>query len=528
MNGRCPKCTIPRDNLGSNEHFPLHNIQTAISIFSLSDAHPTTFHATCHEADFKPTYHPFWERLPFTDIFLSITPDILHQIHQGVARHLLRWLASLGAEEINARCSHLPLNHNARHFQKGIIGLSRLSGQEHKDISRIVLGVVVDLPLSGRQSSARLTCAVRALLDFMYLAQYSVQTTATLNALKDALCRFHEEKDIFVELGVREHFNIPKFHSLAHYQRSITLFGSADNYNTEQSERLHIDLTKNMYRATNFKDEFKQMTTWLERQEAMHQHATLIELHEHGSARQLTRYPSLQMTLYPFVTTQPSEKGVTFESLVYRYGAVDFQDALADFIVSHNNPELSARVARRRADNTLILFQRVSVFHKIRFANHKDPSKQTIDAIHIRPEARTRVGLGAVRPGRFDTGLVRNGSTICVAQIQVVFQLSKSTTSQVFLDSRPAPPTHLAYVEWFSQPSAPHPSHGLSQVSRRYHNRHWSASIVPLSNICWSVQLFPVFGPIAPREWQSTTVLEECSTFYINSFLDKHMYQNFM
>ncbi|KAH9021350.1 hypothetical protein EDB85DRAFT_1871898, partial [Lactarius pseudohatsudake] len=106
--------------------------------------------------------------------------------------------------------------------------------------------------------------AVQGLLDFFYLSQYPVQTTESLDVLDMALRQFHEEKEVFIELGAQKNFNLPKLHSLAHYWRSITLFGSTDNYNTEQSERLHINFTKNAYRATNFKDEYKQMTTWLE------------------------------------------------------------------------------------------------------------------------------------------------------------------------------------------------------------------------------------------------------------------------
>jgi hypothetical protein len=45
------------------------------------------------------------------------------------------------------------------------------------------------------------------------------------------------------------------------------LFGASDNYNTEYTERLHIDLAKDAYRSTNFKDTFPQMTLWLERKE---------------------------------------------------------------------------------------------------------------------------------------------------------------------------------------------------------------------------------------------------------------------
>ncbi len=138
-NGRCPKCIVPQDELGNNTTYPLRNLGAAVNIFSLSDGDPTIFHAACHEASLKPTYHPFWERLPFTNIFLLITPDILHQLHQGILKHLVRWLAALGSEEIDAHCSRLPPNHNARHFNRGITWLSRLTGQEHKDMLLLVI-----------------------------------------------------------------------------------------------------------------------------------------------------------------------------------------------------------------------------------------------------------------------------------------------------------------------------------------------------------------------------------------------------
>jgi hypothetical protein len=80
---------------------------------------------------------------------------------------------------------------------------------------------------------------------------------------------FHANKDAFVQLGGREqdHFNIPKVHSLEHYEELIHLFGSADGFNTESPERLHIDFAKNAYRASNRKDYIQQMTRWLQRQE---------------------------------------------------------------------------------------------------------------------------------------------------------------------------------------------------------------------------------------------------------------------
>ncbi|KAJ6493865.1 hypothetical protein DFH09DRAFT_1337854 [Mycena vulgaris] len=88
--------------------------------------------------------------------------------------------------------------------------------------------------------------------------------SSTLNLLEDARQRFHHNKSIFVDLGVHEDFNLLQPHSWDRYQINIKFYGSSENYNTKYTECLHIDLAKDAYRSTNHKDEFPQMTLWLE------------------------------------------------------------------------------------------------------------------------------------------------------------------------------------------------------------------------------------------------------------------------
>lgn len=178
------------------------------------------FHAACGTARLKPVFHPFWEDLPYANIFVSITPDVLHQMFQGVIKSLVSWLVdsrAYGADAINARARCLPPNHNARLFLNGITELSNVSGVEHKDMCRILRGLIVDLPLAGGDA-AQLVRLVRAVLDFTYIAQYSVHSDSTLDQLDNALARFHANKQVLIDLGVRKHFNLPKVHSMRHYR----------------------------------------------------------------------------------------------------------------------------------------------------------------------------------------------------------------------------------------------------------------------------------------------------------------------
>ena len=415
-NGCCPKCLVPRGQLGEFRSYQSRLLGDAIDTYRLADGDVHAFHKACRETSLKPVFHPFWETLPFADVFLSITPDILHQLLQGVMKHVIAWLASstvFGPAEIDARCLSLPPNHNIRTFTKGITTLSRVSGLEHKNMCRIILGLILDLPLPGSWSPLRVVKAVRVALDFLYLVQYPTHTTETLHHLDEALARFHENKSIFIDLGTRDNFNLPKLHALLHYWFSITLFGTTDNYNTEQTERLHIDLAKDAYRATNHKNEFPQLTSWLERREKVQQHAELIkqqqqqrrEHHQNGIVTPIG--PPLAYNGYLKMTLHPTIKAVSFQILAQEYGAASFQDALADYITCVNNPGANVR---DKAKDTLLPFRSVPVFHKIRFVATRDRdnlNEDTMDVVHVRPEQMD--SHGQIVPSRFDTVIIDNG-----------------------------------------------------------------------------------------------------------------------
>ncbi|KAH9986165.1 hypothetical protein BJV77DRAFT_85407 [Russula vinacea] len=122
----------------------------------------------------------------------------------------------------------------------------------------------------------RLIRAVRALLDFLYLAQYPSPHYRHHFPSQRRFVTIPQQQGYLYCPWARAHFDFPKMHSLIHYASSIILFGTTDNYNTEQSERLHIDFAKDAYRATNHKDEYPQMTAWLERREKIQTHTAYI------------------------------------------------------------------------------------------------------------------------------------------------------------------------------------------------------------------------------------------------------------
>ncbi|KAJ7222751.1 hypothetical protein B0H12DRAFT_1078209 [Mycena haematopus] len=536
--GECPTCEVPRDELGEETGYPLRDLESILNALETLDEGPTIYAHACAEAGIKPVYHPFWEGLPYANIFRSITSDVLHQLYQGIVKHLISWLKSCcGEEEIDARCRRLPPNHNIRLFMSGISNLSRVTGKEHDQISRFLLGIIVDIRLPDNLSPNRLLAAVRGILDFVYQAQYPMHTSETLEHLSNSLQRFHDNKSIFVDLGVRSDFNLPKLHGCSHYIMYIKLFATTDNYNTESTERLHIDLAKDAFRATNFKDEFPQMTLWLERKEKVFRHEKYIQWRLDGCPA-----PRSKVTLPPGIiyerrlkmTKFPTQKSVRINRLVSDYGATFFRDALTRFVVKFNNPGLSPAQVEAESASTVLPFNAVPVFHKIKYTTEDPytaggPTDSVIDAIHVQPGKLLKNGNDL--PARFDTALINDGTGKMtgvegyrVAQVRVVFSF-KSKQIQGLFSPGLSPPSYLAYVEWFSSFSPQPESHHLMyKINRSLKNGDRIASVIPVANIRRSVHLIPKFGPVAPPEWTSSNVLDKCPSFFVNSLSDRHVY----
>ena len=254
-------------------------------------------------------------------------------------------------------------------------------------MARILLGILIDLHLPDNQNSSRLLRVVRAVLDFLYLAQYPVHTSDTLMELANALDQFHENKNVFIDLGVRDGFNIPKIHFLRHYCEKIKLFGTTDNYNTQATERLHIDYAKEAYRASNTKDEYPQMTLWLEQKEKIHAHASYVSWRQadNPAATESWQDATLNLSRCAKMPKHPSVMSVSLKTLATDYGAIYIREALARFIVTLNHPNWTRRQVEDAALDTFLPFRTLSVFHKMKFITKNHGNPFVVDSVHVQP-----------------------------------------------------------------------------------------------------------------------------------------------
>jgi hypothetical protein len=102
--------------------------------------------------------------------------------------------------------------------------------------------------------------ALRALIDFIYIARRDIIDSNSLEAMDDALKRFHKYRKIFQECGVRPTgFNLPRQHSLVHYPKHIRAFGAPNGLCSSITESKHIKAVKEPWRRSNRFDALSQM-----------------------------------------------------------------------------------------------------------------------------------------------------------------------------------------------------------------------------------------------------------------------------
>ena len=96
-------------------------------------------------------------------------------------------------------------------------------------------------------------------MELCYNVRGDAITEDDLSKLRDALMHFHEYREIFIATGVRNHFLLPRQHSMVHYLFLIRQFGAPNGLCSSITESRHIRAVKEPWRRSNRNEALGQM-----------------------------------------------------------------------------------------------------------------------------------------------------------------------------------------------------------------------------------------------------------------------------
>ena len=265
---------------GDSFHHPARTAAITLAAIQTACAEQTpcdykAFLKVCRRLGLNGVTEPFWKHHPLSDPSQFINPEVLHHFHRLFWDHDAQWcIYCVGAAEIDFRFSVLQTAVGYRAFMEGISKLKQVTGRDHRSIQRYIIGVI-----AGRVPRQFLV-AIRALLDFRYLAQAPCFTDHSLADLEKSLQEFHDNKDAIVRAGARkDSWAIPKLELLQSVVPSIRLSGMVMQWSADVTEHAHVQEIKVPARAGNNQNYYSQISRHLDRSERCFRFDLATHLH---------------------------------------------------------------------------------------------------------------------------------------------------------------------------------------------------------------------------------------------------------
>ncbi|TFK51466.1 hypothetical protein OE88DRAFT_1735362 [Heliocybe sulcata] len=486
-----------------------------------------------------PMLDPFTNDFPRADIHELITPDILHQLIKGTFKdHLVDWVVEYLASkhgkarsdailaQIDRRIGAVPLFTGLRRFPEGH-GFKQWTGDDSKALMKVYLPAIDGL------IPRDMVRAIRAFLDFCYLARRDVHTPTSLAQLQEALGRFHRYRAAFRDAGIHID-SLPRQHSLDHYFLAIMDFGALNGICSSITESKHIKAVKEPYRLSNRFKPLRQMLLTNQRRDKLA--ACRVDFESRG--------------LLPKSSKEPKKPPKKPPPIHLEDGSVD-GPRVADYVMlatrsrrqHHHQPvSLPDGSPRMTFHHLLQLFlqDRLKSSHML-YGLRELPDFDGVISIHYSAAATFYApsdpsGIGGMHRehiranpcwrgtgGRFDCVLIKpllveDDSPRPPWEVARVFEL--------FSFQHLGEQYQCALVHWFDWVGdSPDEDTGMWVIHKR-RDQDDSLAIISVDRILRAAHLIPVFGEREVNlDITETNSLDSYRLFYLNKYADHHAFE---
>ena len=212
-----------------------------------------------------------------------LTPEPLHHWHKQFWDHDVKWAThAVGVDEFDFRFMTMQPVTGFKHFKDGVSKLKQVTGRAHRDVERYLVCVIAG------KAPPSVVIAIRALMDFHYLAQSRQLNDNQLMQIASSLELFHRHKQSILDAGARvgkgnkpiNHFQIPKLELMHGVVPSVAASGVVMQWSADTTEHAHITEIKVPGRSGNNQSYNPQICRWLDRSEKHRNFALALQLQE--------------------------------------------------------------------------------------------------------------------------------------------------------------------------------------------------------------------------------------------------------
>ena len=265
------------------QHEPRTASTTLAQLSALAENHDplelSTYIPAAKAIRLNGVHLPFWRdwdlvsaagRRLLSDPCTFLTPEPLHHWHKQFWDHDVKWsIRAVGADEFDFRFTTIQPVVGFKYFKDGVSSLKQVTGRAHRDVERFIICVIAG------KAPPSFIIAIRALMDFRYLAQSRQLTDVQLSRITASLQLFHSHKQTILDIGARvgkgnkrmDHFQIPKLEFMHSVVPSTIASGVVMQWTADRTEHAHITEIKTPGRSGNNRSHNPQICRYLDRSE---------------------------------------------------------------------------------------------------------------------------------------------------------------------------------------------------------------------------------------------------------------------